>query len=199
MAYKAGWDSTDQVAKRAVNEGIISRFGTLDPSDGGDSQRYSISGEWHHATPNGMARVLAYGFYYDLDLFSNFTYFLDDPKNGDQFEQKDDRVIMGAGVSQRFLSRWFGRDTESVVGVQGRLDEIPTIGLYHTRATQRLATIRQDGVRQTSGAVYFQTSIQWSDTLRTVAGLRGDVYAFAVASSDPATSKPASRTLTKLS
>ena len=73
MAYKAAWDSTDQIAHRAVQEGIIDRFGTLDGSDGGDSQRYSLSLEWHHTSEYGLTRLLAYGYYYDLDLFSDFT------------------------------------------------------------------------------------------------------------------------------
>jgi hypothetical protein len=188
MGYSGRWHSTDQVPERAVRSGQLDRFGAIDTTDRGETHRYSLSGEWRRSTALGLTQLKAYAVDYGLDLFSNFTYFLDDPVNGDQFEQKDDRVILGAAVNQRFLSRWFGRDTESVVGVQGRLDDIPTVGLYHTRATQRLATIRQDDVRQTSGAAFFQTSIQWSDTLRTVAGLRGDVYAFDVASSDPANS-----------
>ncbi|MET0552900.1 MAG: TonB-dependent receptor, partial [Vicinamibacteria bacterium] len=101
---------------------------------------------------------------------------------GDQFEQKDDRRVYGGSVSQRFLSRWFGRDTESVAGFQGRLDRIPQVGLYHTQATRRLETIREDRVTQSSGAFYFQSSTQWTPRARTVAGLRGDLYHFDVAS-----------------
>ena len=125
---------------------------------------------------------------YGLDLYSNFTYFLDDPGNGDQFEQFDERRVFGASLSQRFLSRWFGRDVESVAGLVGRIDRIPTVGLYHTRALERLETIREDDVTQSSGAAFFQTSVQWTPKLRTTAGVRGDLYHFDVRSDDPANS-----------
>lgn len=188
MGYSSRWRSTDQVPQRAVESGQLDRFGAIDTTDSGETHRYSLSGEWRRSTPLGLTQVKAYAIDYGLDLFSNFSYFLDDPVNGDQFEQKDERTIFGASVSQRFLSRWFGRDTESVIGLQGRVDSIPTVGLYHTRARQRLETIRQDDVDQRSGAGFFQTNIQWSSKLRTVAGLRGDLYAFDVRSDDPANS-----------
>ena len=186
LAYSGRWRSTDQIPERAVESGQLDRFGAIDTTDRGETHRYSLSGEWRRSSRLGLTQVKAYAVDYGLDLFSNFTYFLDDPVNGDQFEQKDDRRILGAGVTQRFLSRWFGRDTESVAGIQGRLDDIPTVGLYHTRATERLETIREDDVNQRSGAAFFQTSVQWADKVRTVAGLRGDIYGFDVRSNDPA-------------
>jgi hypothetical protein len=82
MAYKADWNATDQIAKRAVDSGLIDRFGLIDPTDGGDSQRYSLTGEWHRQSYASATQVMAYGFYYDLDLFSNFTYFLANPVRG---------------------------------------------------------------------------------------------------------------------
>ncbi len=188
MAYSGRWHSTDQVPERAVRDGVIDRFGAVDPSDRGRTHRLAVSGEWRRRSASRLTQVKAYAIDYGLDLFSNFTYFLDDPVNGDQFEQKDDRHVLGATVTHRFLSRWFGGDTESVLGVQGRRDVIPTVGLYHTRQTERLATVREDSVDETSGAAFFQTSVQWTATLRTIAGLRGDAYDFDVRSSDPANS-----------
>jgi hypothetical protein len=187
MLYKSGWDSTDQVARRAVNEGIISRFGTLDPSDGGDSQRYSLSGEWHRATANGMTRVELYGFYYDLDLFSNFTYFLDDPVNGDQFEQKDNRWVQGVRAHHDWVTNLGSVVTDNTLGVQFRNDFI-RVGLYHTRAQGRLSTTRFDKVAETSVAPYFETREQWTSWFRTLAGVRVDVFNFNVDSNDPANS-----------
>ena len=86
MGYKAKWNSTDQVPQRAIDSGFISgRFDAIDPSDGGESHRYSLSGAWHQATDVSLLRVNAYVIDYRLNLFSNFTYFLDNPINGDQF------------------------------------------------------------------------------------------------------------------
>jgi len=185
MGYSGRWNSTDQVPERAIETGLIDRFGSIDPTDAGQTHRYTLGGEWRKSTSAGLTVVKAYAIDYGLDLFSDFTYFLDDPVHGDQFEQKDKRDICGGSVSQRFLSHWFGKDTESVAGFQGRFDHIPTLGLYHTEARVRLDAIRQDRVDQSSGALFFQTSIQWTPKLRTVAGLRGDVYHFDVRGDNP--------------
>src|SRR5688572_32234750 len=85
-AYAGDWDATDQVADRAVDAPGFDRFDTLDDSTGGRSHKYMLYGEWHRADDDTATNVLVYGFYQDLDLFSNFTYLLASP-DGDQFEQ----------------------------------------------------------------------------------------------------------------
>ena len=193
--YSGRWSSTDQIPRRAVESGQLDRYGAIDTSDAGETHRLALAGEWRRSTRAGLTQVKAYGIDYGLDLFSNFTYFLDDPDQGDQFEQKDERTVLGASVSQRFLSRWLGRDAESVAGLQGRRDRIPLVGLYHTAQRQRLETIREDDVTQSSGSAYLQTSIQWSPVVRTTLGLRGDAYHFDVRSHDPANSGTRSASL----
>ncbi|NOU42781.1 MAG: TonB-dependent receptor [Methyloglobulus sp.] len=79
MASKADWRSTDQVPLAAVNNGLIGRFDALDPTDGGSSQRYSLTGEWHRQDAESETTLMAYGIYNKLTLFSNFTFLLDDP------------------------------------------------------------------------------------------------------------------------
>ena len=128
MGYRARWNSTDQVPQRAIDSGLIGRFGALDSTDGGETYRYSGSLEWQRSRGNAATRVTAYGIGYDLDLFSNFTFYLDDPDRGDQFEQADHRFITGAKVSHRRLQRWFGRSVQNTFGVQLRNDNI-TSGL----------------------------------------------------------------------
>ena len=122
----------------------------------------------------------AYGLKYDLDLFSNFTYFLDDPENGDQFQQTDHRFVSGARLTHRRIGRWLDRPTQNTVGVQFRNDHISDIGLYHTRERERLETIRQDSVIQTSAGVFGQNETEWTPWLRTLAGVRVDGYRFDV-------------------
>jgi TonB dependent receptor/TonB-dependent Receptor Plug Domain/Carboxypeptidase regulatory-like domain len=188
MGYRGIWDSTDQVPQRAVAEGLIDRFGTLDDTDGGDSYRYSGSVEWQRTRNNASTKITAFGLAYDLSLFSNFTYFLDDPVNGDQFQQADHRFVSGARVSHRRLGRWGGRAVQNSVGLQIRNDDISTVGLYHTRARQWLNTVRQDSVLQTSLAAYTENETEWTPWLRTLAGLRVDGYRFAVDSIEAANS-----------
>ncbi|MBI3403578.1 MAG: TonB-dependent receptor [Acidobacteria bacterium] len=185
MAYRGTWNSTDQVPQRAVDSGLINRFGALDPSDGGDSYRYSGSVEWQHSNGNATTKVTAYGIGYDLSLFSNFTFFLDDSVHGDQLHQADHRFITGGKVSYRRIDRWQGHEVQNTVGVQVRNDDIANVGLYHTQQRNLLDVIRQDAVVETSGAVYAQNEIAWSPWLRTLAGARVDGYRFNIAAGDP--------------
>lgn len=113
--YDAAWTSTDQLAKRAVDEGLVGRYGSLDPSDGGKTHRYSLAGQWASLRDDGVqTRANVYWVDYGLNLFSNFTYAMDNPVQGDQFEQVDRRHVMGFGLNQSRLTRWAG-DRKSVV------------------------------------------------------------------------------------
>lgn len=177
IAYHGQWNSTDQIAERAVRQKLISRFGTLNGTDGGDSSRYSLNGNWHRTGNHEGTRVEAYGYYYDLDLFSDFTYFLDDPVNGDQFEQKDRRVVLGLDASQYWDLKILGFDTVNTVGIQERTDFIRN-GLFHTAERVRLSTTRADHIVETSVGPYLENKTAWLPWLRTVAGFRADVFTF---------------------
>lgn len=161
---------------------MVDRFGAIDPTDGGHTYRYSATGDWQRASSNGNAstRVTAYGIGYDLDLFSNFTYDLNDPIHGDQVEQADHRFIAGARLTHRRLTRWGGRSVQNTFGVQLRNDDITNVGLYHTEARVRLETRTQAAVLETAGGAFVQNEIEWSPWLRTLVGLRADASRFRV-------------------
>ncbi len=178
--YDGRWNSTDQVPERAVESGLLPRFGAIDLSDGGKTHRWSAVADWQRSANNTLARANAYVIDYGLDLFSNFTYFLDDPENGDQFEQLDRRVVAGGRSTYQWIGSVFGRPAENLAGLDLRHDRIGTVALYHTRERERLETIREDRVRQTSTGLFAQTSVQWTEKLRTVTGLRADGYRFGV-------------------
>jgi outer membrane receptor protein involved in Fe transport len=127
-----------------------------------------------------------------MNLFQNFTYFLDDPVDGDQFEQMDRRTVTGGRLSYRRLGHLGEIHTESAFGVQLRHDSIDTVGLFKTVARQRRSTTRLDTVSQTSVGIFAQSEVEWSRTLRTTVGLRGDVYGYDVSSDNPQNSGTAS-------
>ncbi|HVH27784.1 MAG TPA: TonB-dependent receptor [Vicinamibacterales bacterium] len=185
MGYAADWNSTDQVPQRAIDSGLITRFGSIDPTDGGSTGRYSFTFDGQRAGSNASTRVTAFAVRYRLNLFSNFTYYLDDPINGDQFEQADRRWITGGRVTYRRLGEFAGRHVESAVGVQLRHDAMDQIGFFKTIAQRRVATYRDDNVGQTSVGFFGQSDIEWTRTFRTTIGLRGDVFAFDVNASNP--------------
>lgn len=186
MGYRAQWNSTDQVPARAIQSGLVGRFGALDATDGGDTHRYSGSVEWQKSRGNGSTRLTAYGIGYDMNLFSNFTFFLDDPVDGDQFHQGDRRFISGAKMSHKRIGRLAGRETQNAIGVHLRNDHIASVRLDHTAKRVLLETVRKDAVLQTSVGTCAQNETVWSPWLRSLAGLRVDGYRFKVDAGDPA-------------
>ena len=172
MAYDNSWNSADQVPQRAVSQGVIDAFGSLDTSVGGKSSRNSVSASWY----SDAWQWHAYAIQTDLDLWSNFTYFLNDPLNGDQFEQVDERWIYGGGLSRHWHHQLGEFAVEHVVGAQLRYDDISEVGLYNTRQRQRLSTVRQDTVQQGSVAVFSQSTLQLNSDWNAHLGLRYDYF-----------------------
>jgi hypothetical protein len=185
MAYRSRWNATDQVPERAIASGEIPRFGTLDATDGGRTRRLSLSGKWFDNDPAGQTQISAYALDYRFDLFSNFTYFLADPVNGDQFEQTDRRRAFGAQASHRRPDRIAGLDGVLSFGVQWRGDRIGEVGLYGTEARERLSTVRNDRVSQDLLSVNAQQLVNFSERWRGYVGLRGDLLRYDVNGREP--------------
>lgn len=185
LAYRARWNGTDQIPERAVAAGALSRFETVDESNGGFTGRYSLSSETHWGSPGRLTRATGYVLAYELDLFSNFTYFLEDPERGDQFEQRDRRLVSGGRLLHRRLASPAGLRVETSMGIDLRHDAIGSLGLYPTERRRRLGTTRDDRVHQTAGGAFVESQVHWTPRLRTITGLRGDVYRFAVDSRQP--------------
>ncbi len=195
MAYSNAWNSTDQVAQRAIDQNIIGRFGTLDPTDGGVSSRFSLSGNWVHSSEYGQTKANAYLIRSSMNLYNNFTYFLDDPVNGDQFSQLDKRTVYGFDVSHAFDVRVGGIETQTRVGLQTRGDDI-RVGLFKTLQRDTLSTVREDSVREGNVGLWADTTARWTDWLRTTVGIREDYFAGRVLSDTPANSGNAQATMT---
>jgi len=187
MGYSAHWNSTDQIPRRAVDAGLIDRFDAIDRTDGGDSHRYSLSGAWRHSTETTNTQVNAYLIANRLDLFSNFTYFLDDPVHGDQFAQPDRRRSTGLNASHSWYQPGLGLDSQNTVGAQFQNDNIFN-GLLSTQARRTVSVTRRDHIVETSLGLYAENATKWLSWFRSVVGVRGDTYRFNVKSNDPANS-----------
>ncbi|HEX8416472.1 MAG TPA: TonB-dependent receptor [Methylobacterium sp.] len=184
MAYSGRWTATNQIPARAVAEGLIGRFGTLDPTDGGEASRFSLSGRWSASDAGGVTRASAYVIRSNLGLWNNFTYFLTDPVDGDQFLQRDRRTVTGGELARIFQGDLFGLPMENEVGLQARFDDI-RVGLFNTAARARIGTVRDDRVEEGSAALYFDNRVRWSEWLRTSVGLRADGYDAGIAADNP--------------
>ena len=186
--YHGRWNSSDQIP---ASFGATNFYGTLNPTDGGDSDRYSLQAEWHRKNENSETKIMAYGFYYYLDLFSDFTYFLTDTSKGDQFEQQDKRWVAGLDARHTIFSKWFGKDVQNTLGLQVRNDWINN-GLYQTENRVRVdkldsetgtilpATTEADNFTDTQVGLFVENRVKWAEFFRSVAALRGDLQCFNV-------------------
>ena len=175
MAYSNKFNSTDQVPQRAIALGEIGRFGSEDPTDGGDTNRFALSARLAQTDDAGSWKANAYIVKSQLDLFNNFTYFLRDPTLGDQFHQHDDRVLAGANASRTLTGAFADRPMQTTFGIQTRYDDID-LALTDTFQRSFLSNVRSDKVGEGSVGIYAQNTINWTSWLRTTVGWRGDFY-----------------------
>ena len=194
MGYRSEWRATDQIPQRAVSAGLISRFGNIDPTDGGRTHRFSASGEaWGHLGA-GVWRAQSWWLDYQLDLFSNFTYFTD-PVHGDQFEQYDNRQAYGATVSYSLPAGLPAEEGTLHTGVQVREDHIDPVALYDTTGRARWKTVSVSQARITAAAGYIAWELQPASWWRVQVGARFDSQHFDVRANLAANSGTASASL----
>jgi outer membrane receptor protein involved in Fe transport len=175
LAYTNSWHSTDQIPNRAVYDGTLPLYGAVDQTDGGNTQRYSLSMAWQRAEERTASRVEAYAIYSTLNLFNNFTYFLDNPELGDQFQQSDKRWVLGLNASHLLRHALFDLPSETTIGTQMRYDNIG-VGLFNTVQRTAYNTVRYDQVNETSIGVYLSNTTQWTHWLKVTLGVRGDLF-----------------------
>ena len=176
MGYGSLWNATTDQPVRAMTEGLIGRFGSLDPSDGGLADRFSLSGQYHADTNIGTFEANAYAITNRLTLWNDFTHYLVDPINGDQEAQNEARLTLGGGVSDKFSDALLGADNEFLIGLQTRYDN-NHVSRDQTKDRAYLSTTEDDYVNLGSVAGYAQDTMHWTGWLRSVLGVREDFQA----------------------
>ena len=189
MYYKGQGRFTTDQPLRAVTEGLIGRFGTLDPTDGQFSERESLSGHYAVSGEDWQFYVNGYGIHSLQTLWNNFTHDLFDPVNGDQEEQTEDRTTVGGAATLAYHADLAGTRNDLVVGVQGRHDDIYT-DKRHTHQRQVLdycengagvysvgfSACNADRVQVADTGVFAEVTTRWQPWLRTVLGVRQEFY-----------------------
>jgi len=184
MGYSSEWNSINQVPQRAVTDGSISRFGFIDPDLGGESHRYSITSTFYFPS----WELNAYASNYYMSLINNPTYFLNDPINGDEFEQEDDRWVFGGSLRNESDTEIFGLPTTRTLGADLRYDDVNELNLFTTVSTRRIGSIREDEVEELSLGAFAQWEMQFTERLRGTLGVRVDYYDFDVTAKTAANS-----------
>ncbi len=191
-AYAASWNQSGQIPQRAVEAGVLGRFGAVDPTEGGTTSRNSLALAWE--APDGRDGVFALKGYvvdYRFRLYSNFTLFARDPNNGDQIEQTDSRTLAGFSGFYSRTHKWRGVTGFLSGGVQLRADNIDA-DLWHTRRRDRLADCFDQGqnpCNQVASRVrnigaYVEDDLYVTDWLHIIPGLRFDIFTWDVEDRD---------------
>jgi TonB-dependent Receptor Plug Domain len=177
---RSDWFASGQVPRRAVESGLIDRFGAIDNSEGGDTQRTIFNGQlrWQPSSDQ-QAWVRGWAQYYTLDLFSNFTFFLNDPANGDGIEQIDRRWVAGVDAAYQHTVRPWGMPLTATGGLQVRMDRARVV--LANQADRHLLGRTQDvDVREVSYSPYVKIDVAPLPWLRLVTGARGDIFTYDV-------------------
>ena len=184
--HKAQWNGSGEIPFRAVTDGTINRFGSIDPSEGGTTIRSTGRLNYHYDTPSGgQFFANAYGQYYKFDLYTNFTFFLNDPVNGDGFQQSDRRVIYGGDTGWRQSFDLFGIPSAVTAGVQARVDNAHVrLGTQFKRSP--LGTTTDTDILEASYAPFLKTEFQPTQWIRLSGGVRSEIFTFDVRNRCPA-------------
>jgi outer membrane receptor protein involved in Fe transport len=180
MSYAGNWHGSGQIPERAVQAGQVSRFGSIDPDEGGNTARhqaFALHRLW--PTPTSEMNVLAYAGLYRFNLFSNFTLYLRDPSNGDEIEQVDRRIFYGGKVSYRVVRQLGPVTFDTTIGGDARSDDIHN-ELWYTAQRRQLTSVRNDDVHETLMGAYFNEEISPLSWVRLDLGARADLISFAV-------------------
>ena len=183
--YTGDWDASGQIPLREVRSGRLDRFGSLDSTEGGRSDRENVN-LIYTATPSPEESwfVQLYFSRYRLRMFSNFTFFSGDPVRGDGIEQLDSRVLFGGRAHYHRLWTLGTMPLESTVGFETRNDNAD-VGLFRQQRRQRFVTTQKAEVWENAFSGYTQHELFVREWLRFIVGLRGDVFVFDVDDRSP--------------
>lgn len=173
--YTNNWTATNQIPQSAIDSGLLSSYGSMDPTDGGNSNRYSFSTNLWNKGKDWKNDANIYAVYYDVDLWSNFTGYTGYPSlKSDQIHQFEHRVQTGGNIEHTRFNKLFGFEMDNSVGLNFRHDEIMGLGLDQTYNRQYVSTFSHNNVSESTAGLFFRNETHWLEKFRTIAGVRGD-------------------------
>jgi outer membrane cobalamin receptor len=177
--FESKWDASGQIPERAVKNGMISRFGSIDDSEGGNTSRSNfnilVAKEWKN---NWKSNSQFYYNRYHFNLYSNFTFFLNDPINGDQINQREKRNIIGHTTSISKSWKAGNKNATTEFGAGFRLDDINDIELTRTIKREFLNTLQKGDVNENNGFLTWNQNLEFNNKFSMNAGLRYDFFQF---------------------
>ncbi len=177
-AFKSRWNASGQIPSRAEANGLIDRFGSIDPSEGGNTQRQNANIILKHRLKNGgNFNNQLYYTHYDFNLYSNFSFYLKDSVNGDAIQQAESRNIIGYAGNYTKQAFWGNTKIESNYGFGFRHDAISNSQLANTVKRAFLNNVQLGDIQETNAFGFIQQEISSGKWLIN-AGLRLDYFHF---------------------
>jgi len=175
--FASNWDASGQIPQRSVDQGLISRFGSIDDTEGGITSRSQINVRWEKPlNEKTLWESQVYGVMNNFSLFSNFTFFLEDPINGDQIHQSENRTLWGMSHQLKIKRKVNNGIFKHVHGIQLRSDLIQDLLLAHTyNRTELLENIQLGTLNERQWGTFHHygfTSTNWDINF----GLRWDEF-----------------------
>ncbi|MDZ4795327.1 MAG: TonB-dependent receptor [Bacteroidota bacterium] len=177
--FDSKWNASGQVPDRAVKAGIIGRFGAIDNQEGGNTSRTNVTVKYNHQRKNGWkATDQLYFSRYKFNLYSNFTFFLDDPVNADMINQREARNIFGFHTTESKSYLLGNKRATTEFGAGFRMDDVKDIGLSKAPNRVFLESIQQGDVKEFNGYLYINQDVELSDKWNLNASFRHDRFKF---------------------
>lgn len=186
--FKSYWNASGQIPSREVRAERLRRFDSVDNSEGGKTERQNLNLIYNYADSQQSFNAQAWTSWYRLNLFSNFTFFMNDPVNGDGIEQQDKRFLGGTYLNYRRNYSLWDIPTETLVGFSSRSDRV-RVGLFNQTRRQRRDTTTDALINQSNLAWYAQQEVRPTSWLRTQVGVRLDQFFFDVRDTRPVANK----------
>ena len=180
------WTASGEIPSRLTRQpgAVLGRFGSIDNTQGGNVDRNNLNLVYNYADARQSFNAQAWGYFFNMDLYNNFTFYESDPVNGDQIEQRDKRAAAGSYINYRRNYTLFDMPTETLVGFSSRTD-IARVGLFNTVNRMRLSTQQNSQINQTSLAWYAQQELRPTQWLRAQIGTRLDQFYYGVRNLSP--------------
>lgn len=161
--FTSKWDASGQIPQRLIDNGLLSRFGAVDATEGGQTARTNgIVNFLKPINENTVLTSTAYYTHYQFELYSNFTFFLDDPINGDQIRQKESRNLYGSTTEWKYKFNTNKGKGLVQFGFGFRADETKATELSHTlKRSQTLAQLKLGNIDQTNVFSYLNSEFDF--------------------------------------
>lgn len=179
-SFTSRWDASGQIPERAVQSGLIDRFGALDDEEGGNTNRTNLNFQLSTMLDDGSSiRNQFYLSHYEFELYSDFTFFLNNPIDGDQIRQKEKRNLLGYNGSYTRTDNWMDADWKTEVGIHFRHDAIYNNELSNTKGRQTvLERLALGDVDEINVGIYVGETVHFGSQFSINAGIRFDQFQF---------------------